>query len=534
MKDLLIKSATVYDGDRNSAIEADILIKADKIAEIAPGIEGDFEQTIDAKGMVATPGFIDVHRHNDIAALYDPDYGRLELAQGLTSIVGGNCGLSPVPSREPFRDELYDFIEPCLGRGPADMAFPTFEAYFNALDRTPSRINTGLLAAFGAIKTAVKGYTQTPFSRKEMTEAQAILREGLAAGVVGISSGIMYNPECYSTEDEYVELLSAARDSGRPLTSHIRGEGNSLVSSVEEIIRITARTELPLHISHFKSTGIKNWGKSIYEAIEVIEHARQKGQAVTVDVYPYTGGSTTLMTLIPPSVLEPTIEGSLKKFSTKAGKEVLKQAIYSEHEGWDNMVTAIGWSRILISSVSLDGHKQFCGLPVDQAAALAGYSEPSDWICDLLYAEDAKVGIIVMSMEQADVDAVMRLPYAVIISDALYGKTDHPHPRLYGSYPRIIREYVRERGVLEFGTGIHKMTGLPAEIFGLSDRGLIQVGRKADINIFDPAAVNDPATFDDPVRLSTGMHTVIVNGRPAWQNEKAEGPGHGAVLRPSS
>ena len=273
----------------------------------------------------------------------------------------------------------------------------------------------------------------------------------------------MYQPECYSSREEIVSLVKMLAPFSRPLTCHIRGEGNHLLSSVREVIEIAKEAEVPLNISHFKATGKNNWGITIGRAIDLIEDARTQGQDVTVDAYPYSGGSTTLLSLLPPVMMEETVEQTLQVLSTKVGRERLCREIYNEHDRWDNMVTAIGWERILISSVTKGENLKYSGKTFSAAAELAGYDECALFLCDLLLEEDGKVGIIVLSMSQQDVDRVLKLPYSMVISDALYGVSDSPHPRLYGSFSKVLHEYVNERKILCLEEAIHKMTCLPAQ-----------------------------------------------------------------------
>lgn len=539
----LIKNGLVYDGSGDKPSYRDVLIKDGLIeavigsAEsgkhesgqyesgehgsgktvIAAGISAD--QVIDASGLSVTPGFIDTHRHCDIDALYNPGFGKLEMAQGLTTVIGGNCGLAPIPAPKQYRKDIYDFIEPCLGIAPEDMAIEKFSDYLEELGKRELPLHVGSYIATGTLKAAVKGYGRGPFTSEEMERASAYIREGLLAGAVGLSMGIMYQPECYSSGAEMRNLIRAAAPFGRPLACHIRGEGDNLVSSVKEIIEVAGEAGLPLNISHFKATGVKNWGTEIYKAIELIDEARAAGQDVTVDFYPYCGGSTTLISLLPPSVMEDSVELTLKKLGSKSGKEELRREIYREHPGWDNMVTAIGWERILLSSVTREENRRFAGKNFKDAAAMAGYEEPADFCGDLLAEEQGKVGIIVLSMSQKDVDVVAKLPYSMVISDALYGVSDCPHPRLYGSFPKIIREYVRERGVLTMEEAIKKMTYLPAKRLSLEGRGMIKEGYHADINLFDPAQVKDYAVYENPKQPCSGFRMIMVDGNIAVSDD---------------
>jgi N-acyl-D-amino-acid deacylase len=467
-----------------------------------------------------TPGFIDSHRHCDIAAVADPGFGDIELAQGITTVLGGNCGLTPFPYAEGTGQQMMDFIEPCLGKAPEWMKYAGFPEYFAALEAAEPYIHTGQMIGTGAVKVAAKGFGKAPFTGSEMDRAKGYAREALEAGAFGVSMGIMYVPECYSSTEEFAELIKGVSKYDRMVTCHIRGEGDSLVSSVEEVLKISRDAEVPINISHFKSVGIDNWQKTIYAAIEKIEQARAAGQDVTVDFYPYTGGSTTLMTLIPPSIQEPDMQDTLRVLSSPGGEELLKREIYREHEGWDNMVLNIGWERILISSVTKAENKQYVGNNVQEIAEKWGFADPADFVCELLTAEQGKVGIILMSMDQKDVYTIAKLPYSMVISDSLYGNTDSPHPRLYGSFPRVIHELVMGQKVLNLETAIHKMTKMTADRFRIKGRGSLVVGNFADMNIFDPQRLMDKATYSKPKQFSTGLDMAFIDGKLVWNEGK--------------
>lgn len=515
----LIQKGTVYDGTGSEGFAADVLVQDDKIEAVDPHIDAEVDTVIDAAGLTVAPGFIDTHRHCDTAALVDPDFGRIETAQGLTTIIGGNCGLAPLPVRPETARQISDYIEPCLGPTPDTMQMAHFSEYLDALDKTDKPLNIGSYVGIGTLRACVKGYGRAPFTLAELDWARGYISEAMQAGAVGLTTGIMYQPECYSSRKEFVSLVSAAAPYGRVLATHIRGEGNNLVPSVAEVIEIAKEAGVPLNISHFKVTGVKNWGKNILEAIDLIEKARAAGQDVTADFYPYDGGSTTLVSLLPPTLMKDTMAETLAALSTAQGRADARREIYVDHPGWDNMVTAIGWERIVISSVTKPENRRFSNMNFAAAAKLAGYEEPTDFMCELLCDEDGKVGIILLSMDPKDVDTIARLPWSMIISDSLYGISDCPHPRLYGSFPKVLRDFVRERSVLTLPQAIHKMTAMPAARLGLNDRGVIEVGRKADIAVFDPAVITDHATYDDPKQLCTGLHATLINGKVAIEKD---------------
>lgn len=526
----LITGGMLYDGTGAPPLQSCLLIEDGKIAEIGQIPPQAADTVLDAAGMAVTPGFIDSHRHADLAALADPDFGTLELAQGITTCLTGNCGLAPFPSSPKTFAGVLDFIEPCLGKAPEGLRPGSFSDYLQQLEHRALPLNVGGLAATGAVKAAIKGYEKTPFSPQEMEDARQLLQHALECGAFGLSAGIMYTPECYSSSGEFIRLLCAASPFSRPMSCHIRGEGDSLLASIKEALSLAAGANLPLNISHFKSVGCRNWREQIYRAIEAIEAARNRGQDVTVDFYPYTGGSTTLLTLIPPSLTGSTAEETLRALSAPDGAEKLRKDLLRDWPGWDNMVGSIGWERVIISSVNEPGHKPLQGKSVTEICRESGEEEAA-FICRLLADERGKVGVVLMSMDPADVDAVARLPYSMVISDSLYGAPDCPHPRLYGSFGRIFRDMVRERGILSFEQAVHKMTGMTAERFHLTGRGFLRPGYAADINIFDPELFGDRGDYSRPKQLCQGMQTVLVGGHIVWNSQGRTEKNSGMVLR---
>lgn len=508
----LIHGGLIYDGLGDKPFIADILIKNGKICEIGDYNPKSFnaDEVIDATGKIITPGFIDIHRHCDIAALCDNSFGELELMQGITTAVTGNCGLAPVPCGSANKEALLRYIEPCLGYSDT-LNILDFSDYLTKLENQKLPINIDSLVALGAVKIAVKGFEKSGFTKEEMTRAKDIISSAMENGALGLSMGLMYVPECYSTIDELSELASAISPYGGVLTTHIRGEGDYLVESIAEVIEISRRAEVPLHISHFKSTGIKNWGRKIHEAIKLIEKARASGQDITVDFYPYDGGSTTLQSLLPPTVLCDTPTETIDFLASNEGEHKLREDIYKKHDGWDNMVTGIGWDRIIISSVETDKNKVYVGLSIKDASKKARVLEPSDFVCRLLSEEDGNVAVILLSMSQDDIDTVAKLPYSMLISDSLYGGGDNPHPRLYGSFPKLIREYVFERNILTLENAIMKMTSMPAKRLGIKNKGIIKNRYDADLLVFEPDKLIDHASYNDPKQIASGIDYAIIS-----------------------
>lgn len=526
----IIRNGMIADGTKNMPYRADILVVDDKIAEINEKLLGDLNDTariIDAAGRFVTPGFVDIHRHCDYAVLKE-DFGAIELSQGITSVVTGSCGLTPFPLRHEYKQQFDNLLSPCLGSLVHEELFYNYKDYAGFLCKQPLPVHIGNLIGSCSVRIAVKGFVKTAFSRNEMEQAKALIEEAMSNGALGLSMGIMYTPEFYSTEEELSELAGAAAKHGGVLTSHIRGEGDSLVSSVKEIIGIAKKAEIPLQISHFKSCGMHNWQNGIYKAIELIERERNTGMDISVDFYPYIGGSTTLLSLIPPCFLRSTLKETWDFMGTDKAREELEFVLSKNYDNWDNYLLSLGFQRIIITSTELSKNKRYIGKTLADIIK-EGY-DPYQFLCDIMSEEQGRVGIIVMSMSQLDVDVIAKLPYSFVISDALYAESGVPHPRLYAAFPKILRDFVKERNVLSLTEAIQKMTGKPAEKMRLKNRGKIKEGFIADINIFDLDHVSDNSDFVNSKILSSGMDYVMVGGKIRWRNETLVGENNGVYL----
>lgn len=524
-----ISQAFICDGSGSPGFQGDILIQEGKISDIGQFPRVEAQETIQAEGMIATPGFVDVHRHLEFQALENPQFGQIELAQGITTAVGGNCGFAPYPCRTETQRGWYDFIAPCLGIPQSMTLYPSFSQYAQGIEENPRHINVGGLAALGAIKVCSKGFSKTQFSQEEMEQVQGLLCESLEEGALGISCGIMYTPECHTTKEEYIQWLKPASKYGKTFTSHIRGEGNSLLSSVEEVIDIAKQAGLPLNISHLKSVGKANWKKTIYQVAEVIEREREQNNEITADFYPYTGGSTTLLSVLPPSFLGEQLQETLDKLASPTGKTNLKKEIQKEHPLWDNMVLDIGYEQIILSGVTLEKNKVLQGRSIEEISVEKNL-HPVDFLADLLVEEQGQVSVIVMSMCQEDVDFIASLPYTSLISDALYGTMTSPHPRLLASFPKFLRSYVRERKLLSLEEAVRKMTSMPAQRFGIPGRGVLEKGAVADLNLFSLEKIQDNATFQSEPLLATGISKTFLAGSLAMADSVANTP-RGAIIK---
>lgn len=528
---LLIKNGMVYDGLGHLPVRQDLLIKDERIERIGDISGREADQVIDAAGKVVTPGFVDIHRHCDIKPFTGKDFGTCMLAQGITTVVAGNCGISmsPCSCDRKRAQAMQNFQEAVLG--PSCLEIHSYREYLHELEKVELPVNMAAMLGTGSVKITVKGFADTPYTDEEMQEAVGMIEDSLKEGAPGVSVGIMYLPECYSTADEFVRLLRPVGEYGGVAAFHIRGEGDSMVESVREVLEIGRKVGCAVEISHFKSCGVENWRKDIHRAIALIEEARGKGQDVTVDFYPYEGGATALTTMLPPAFVKGDLSRALVKLGSEEGVNEFRRLAAVKYKDWDNYCLTLGWERILISSVEKDYNRKFLGMTVSEAAERYGYADAYALAGYLMHDEEGKTAVINMSMCQEDIDTVAGLSYSMVISDSIYADTATPHPRMYGAFPKIIREYVREREVLTMEDAIRKMTSLPAVRMRLVDRGVLEEGRYADINIFDPEELRDNATFRRGAALATGIEYCIVNGRVVYQKGESTGIKAGKVLK---
>ena len=407
----------------------------------------------------------------------------------------------------------------------------TYLDYRERLQNKPLPLDFAAMIGTGSVRISLKGFSPAPFTKEELQKAEAMIEEALELGAPGVSCGIMYIPECYTTFEEYTAMLRPLAKYNRPLTAHIRGEGDGLVESVAEVIAIARTVGCPLQISHFKSCGMQNWGREIYRAIEKIEAARAEGMDVTCDFYPYCGGSTMLTTMLPPVLCTEGVETACAALGTAQGVEDFRRAACRTYADWDNYAVTLGWDRILINTVSRKENRQFLGLSVADAAGRFGFADAQALAAHLMHTEGNRCGIINLSMDQADVDAVAKLPYSMLISDALYAETDTPHPRLLGAFPRFLREYAFERRVVPPETAVRKMTAMPAERFGFPDRGYIRPGYRADLLLFDPAAFTDNADFTGRSEMASGLSLCMIGGETVVREDRLTGRKPGRWLQ---
>ena len=530
MLDLVLKNGRIVDGTGNPWFFGNVGIKGDMIVDVGMVSQEGLE-TIDVRDQVISPGFIDGHCHSDLMILDNPR-SEIKLQQGVTTEVLGNCGMTPAPFSTQNLELLRSYVEPVLGKTERDWSWATVGQYVDSLREARPSENVATYVGHGTLRIAVMGFEDRPASARELDQIEGLLEESLQAGAIGLSLGLMYAPGSYTPGEELAQLCSVLPNYDGLLATHIRGEGSSLIPSITEVIWIAERCGCPLQISHLKAAGTGNWG-SVTKAMERVEDARSRGLDVTCDVYPYTAGSTSLTTLLPPWALEGGISRTLERLQSRISRERIKEELGYEHDGWDNLMPSTGWDSAYISSLSKGDDADLEGKNIEEISESRG-SEPADCMMDLLLEQGGKVSMVFFHMAETDVQQVLSWDRSLIASDSLHDQAGKPHPRLYGTFPRVLARYVRERKLLTLEEAIRKMTSFPARRFRLGKRGLIAPGYAADIVVFDPNGISDKATYDDPKRFPEGISHVLVNGTQAIVSGVHRGARAGRAIEESS
>ncbi|GMO59364.1 MAG: amidohydrolase family protein [Treponemataceae bacterium] len=536
MFDTIITNARVVDGSGSEPFDGAIGIDKGKIVRIERGaaVTMTGAHIIDATGQYVTPGFIDMHRHED-AAVFSAGYGELQLRQGVTASINGNCGLSAVPSPQKYRADIEQYLKPIIGVLPADSKdngkhFETFSEYLALLDAQPLPLSFGMYQGNGTLRMAVKGFASGRLSAREVQQVHRYLEDAIQNGAFGVSMGVAYVPENQYDHAGFVEALAPLRGSALPLVTHIRGEGNLLVSAVAEVIGVAEAVRVSLHISHYKCLGYKNWGRVLAEATALIDAARSRGTDVTVDVYPWTAGATQLAQVLPPEFLEGGLEAAAERLKDSAARKRCAEILKKPQTSFENQVELIGWENIMVTSVQTEKNRDCVGKKISEIAYARG-SDPFDAAFDLLADERCDVSMVNFIACEEDIETIMRLPYSIIISDSIYPANGNPHPRQYGTFPKLLSEYVREKKTLTLPEAIRKITGAPAQRLSIANKGLIKEGYDADIVIFDLNKVENHADYLNPKQFGTGLSYVLVNGITAIDHDVFLHTAQGKVLR---
>ena len=533
--DAIIKNACIIDGSGNPWFKGDLAIHAGKIAKIGRLPTESAERTIDANGQCVCPGFIDIHSHSDVTIPFNP-LVESSVRQGITTMVVGSCGISVAPVEKQNEHLLQRYISPFLpSEQKLKMEWSSFAEYLKWQEKKGCSTNIVGLVGHGTIRIAVMGFEKRRPTNAELQDMKNRVEEAMKTGAFGMSTGLIYPPGIFSETAELVELSKVVAKYGGVYFSHIRGEGATLLEAVKEAITIGEDAGLPVQISHHKAAGKANWGKTV-ETLKMIEAARERDVDVTFDQYPYSAAMTTLATLLPPWAHEGGMEKTLLRLKDSSQREKMRKDIEQGIPGWQNWIGDCGWDKIIVSSVVTEKNKPIEGKNLTDIAALMKKDEFTA-LCDLLLEEQGNATMVMHAMDEEDVRRVMKHCLQMIGTDAWsvapYGVLSggKPHPRFYGTYPRVLGKYVREEKILTLEEAVRKGTSFPAQRLQLEDRGMIREGFWADLVIFNPARILDKATFTDPHNYPEGIEYVLVNGEVVLEKGSNSGKIAGKILR---
>lgn len=517
MSRTLLANAVIIDGTGGSRFRGSVLVEGDTIQMVSSDrSELPVHDTlIDLEGLVLTPGFIDVHSHADNAPFLTED-DTSKILQGVTTEIVGNCGFSLAPRFPANGDVLEKYSQRIFP--PLVWNWNTFREFLAATDVAGYVTNYAPLVGHHSLRIAAMAMDNRAPNGEELKGMLRFLDEALDAGVLGMSTGLIYPPGVFAERQEITTLVRNLPNDA-VYTTHMRGEGAQLFKSLEEALKVGEDTGRRVQISHLKAAGRFNWGR-MDEALEVIEIARSRGVAVAQDIYPYTAGSTMLTACLPPWFQEGGNDRVMQRLRDSNALKDLREDLAENSGDWENMAMGAGWNGIVVSST---GSHNFESESLAEIAERLDIS-PCDALVTVLLAEELRASMIVHQMSEEDVITALRNPQTMIGSDGLPpGTGGKPHPRMYGTFPRILGRFSRDLGVINLEEAIRKMTSLPSTTFGLESRGFIESGKKADLVAFNADKVQDVASFNDPMRTPLGLPWVMVNGSIAVQNGEYQG-----------
>jgi N-acyl-D-amino-acid deacylase len=523
--DVIIRGGQVADGTGGPIRPADVGVRGDTIVEVGDLGGASATTTIDATGLVVAPGFVDVHTHSDITLLVNPN-AESAVRQGVTTQVFPNCGMGLAPAVGEARTDVEERTRP-FG---IDIDWTTVGEYFERVEAAEPSINVVPMVAQGTVRMAVMGYRDGPPSLEELRDMRGHVEDAMRSGARGMCSGLRYVPGGYASVEEMVELASVVHEHGGVYATHMRSEGDNgeWLDAIDEALDVARGSGVRLQISHLKALGSKSWGRSEQALARIQDAGASAGVDVACDQYPYAATSSTLFVLFPQWSQEGGVEAFLERMADAADAPRIRDAFAA------TLAMRGGPSRMTVSEFPPDPSAQ--GKTLAEVAASKGLSELETAVA-LLRESDGHVSMIYHTLEEADIETIFRQPFVMVASDgsalAPYGAlaTDYyPHPRNYGCFPRVLGDFVRDRKLVELGEAVRKMTSLPAERFGLVDRGQVRAGWRADLVAFDPVTVADRATFAEPRAYPIGIEHVLVNGRHVLDRGEHTGARPGAVL----
>ena len=527
--DVIIQNGTIFEGSGNCWFRADIGVKDGRIEHIGKLKEASAAQKIDAKKAVVAPGFIDTHSHSDLMLLVEPE-AKQKIMQGVTTELLGQDGISCAPlTDEKIRTSMKKRLAGLLGTIDLEWSWNSFGDYLDALEQHRTAPNIASLVPHGSVRASIMQFKDRIPSPGELEAMKHLLSKSMKEGGFGMSTGLVYPPCSYARPEELVELCKVVAEYHGVFVTHIRNESDYLVEALNEVIDVSKKAGVALHVSHFKVYGEANRPK-LKDALALVDDARRSGVDITLDVYPYIAGSTMLDGMIPHWAHRGGSEKLLERLQDPANRERIKKNWDGREEipGWDNWLKWTGWAKIMITWVQSEKNKPLEGKTIAEIAQIVG-KDPPEVVFDLLVEEELAVSEVDFWGREEDVATVMKHEASMVATDGLLG--GRPHPRVFGTYPRVLGKFVRKDRVLPLREALRKMTAFPAQRFGLQDRGLLREGFAADITIFDPDYVIDTATYQDPLQFPEGIKYVLVNGTVVNEKGRHTGQLPGKILR---
>lgn len=506
--DVIIKNGIIYDGTGKESYCGDMGIRDGKIEFLGVIESSDADTLIDAAGLAVAPGFIDTHSHSGLEALVYPQTPH-NIMQGITTCVVGQDAMGPAPVVDEFVGSWKKSMAGLEGDYKTEWNWRSVSDYFHSLESMDLGPNFAYLAPHSNLRLCVMGLDNREPSPEEIMKMKDLLQECIDEGCFGMSTGMIYPPCSFAKTEEFIALGKVLKKNDAVFVTHQRSEADTILDSMDEIISIGDQSGCRIHFSHFKVAGKKNW-KYFDAVLKKLDLCSEKGIRVSVDQYPYVAGSTTLSVILPPWVHDGGTEKLLERLKDPQARKRMTHDIMNGIHGWDNFVDFAGLDGIYVTFVKTDRNQEVVGKSLVELGKMRG-KDPLEATYDLLLEEDNTAGLVDFYGLEEHVIRILQRPEQNICTDGILG--GKPHPRVYGTYPRILGKYVRDQQVIDMPTAIHKMTGKPASMLGINDRGLIREGYAADIVVFDPAKVIDKADYSDPIQFPEGIEHVLVNGK---------------------